>query len=358
MRKRDENRLKYKDILTKNFLEKEYSINKKSIAQLKKKLNIDWYTIKYYLEFHKIPLRTHKEQASISSPGGKHLYTNLLTKEYLIEFYTGRKKGIINLSRELKIDSGTIRRYLNKHKIPIRKSKDQININNPPKEFNLNKEIKSFLDGLLSGDASIPKRKDGIKPRSFTQACKHEEYLNYIQNILSKDEILCSPILSRWIKDERCKDKGYNQNFLQTRRYKTFELFRERWYPKGIKIIPMDLIITPDLLLQLYLCDGNFYREIRFCLDAFDMESINRLKELIEGKIDIKLRKTSTGLFIKKSDAGKFLSYIGPCPVKCYEYKWEDNESEEAKHRKRLKARLRYSTSKNESKRIQEKKSF
>lgn len=352
MNNRNPSLLRYKDILTKEFLEKEYLEKKKSILQLKKELNKDWTTIQFYLQLHNIPLRSHKEQASISSPGGKYRYKNKLTKTYLVKEYVRRKKGIINLAKDLKIDQGTIRRYLKKHNIPTRSLKEQLRINNPPKEFNLNNEVKSFVDGLLLGDASVPKRKDGIKPRNFTQACKYKEYIEYIKNRLSRYGVLCSPILSRWIKDERCKNKGYNQHFLQTRRYKTFELFRERFYPKDTKIIPRDLIITPDLLLQLYLCDGNFYREIRFCLDAFDMESINRLKEFIEEEIDIKLRNTSTGLFIKKSDTEKFLNYIGSCPIKCYEYKWKDNESGEAKERKRLKARLGYKKTKNESQRI------
>ena len=229
-------------------------------------------------------------------------------------------------------------------------------INHPPKEFELNSSITQFLDGLLLGDASIPKRKDGIKPWCFSQACKYREYLEYIQKKFENAGITCSPILSRWIKDERIKNKGYLQHFLQTRRYKTFEIFRERWYPKDKKIIPKDLEITPDFLLQSYLGDGNFYREIRLCLDAFTKEDILFLGELITKKLNIYPRLIKAGdkyeLAIKKSDTDKFLNYIDDCPVKCYRYKWKDNESEEAKERKRLKARLIYHKNKNVIKRI------
>ncbi len=277
---------------------------------------------------------------------------NQLTKEYLTGRYIKKREGIIDLSKELKIDRGTIKRYLKKHNIKIRTSKDQKIINNPPKEFIINEKIKAFIDGILLGDASIPKRKDGIKPWCLTQACKHKEYLDYIKNRLNNSGILSSPILSRWINDDRCKNKGYDQHFLQTRRYKTFEIFRERWYPKGKKIIPRDILITPETLLQVYICDGNFYREIRFCLDAFDKEEIYFLKGLIEKELEIKLRANKINkryeLFIKKSDTNKFLNYIGKSPVKCYAYKWKDNETEEAKNRKRLKARLLYHKNKNE----------
>ena len=344
------NNQKYAKILTKQFLKKEYIQNKKSILQLKKELKIDWYTIKTYLKLYGVPLRSHKEQASISSPGGKYIHENVLTKEYLIKEYIKNKKAIVNISRELKIDRTVIGRYLKKYKIPTRTFKEQINISYPSKEFQVNEETKSFIDGLLLGDASLPERRNGIPARSLTQACKYKEYLDYILKNFSEIRILCSPILSRWIKDERCKNKGYNQHFLQTRRYKTFELFRQRWYKKGKKMIPRDLIITPSLLLQSYLCDGNFYREIRLCLDAFTKKDILFLKKSIEKKLNITTRIFKIGkgyeLAIKKSDTNKFLNYIGESPVQCYSYKWKDNESEEIKERKRLKARLNYHKSK------------
>lgn len=350
MNERNISLLRYKNELTKDFLYKEYINNKKSISQLKKELNKDWNTINYYLKLHKISIRTHKEQASISSPGGKYKYISEITKNYLLSEYVRKKKGIANLSKELNVDRGTIRRYLKKYKIHVRSDREQMTINHPPKEFDLTEKARSFIDGLLLGDASIPQRKNGISPRSFTQACKYKEYLDHIQKRLLEIGVTCSPILSRWIKDERCKNKGYTQHFLQTRRYKTFEIFRERWYKSGKKIIPKDLKITPDLLLQSYLCDGNFYREIRLCLDAFSKTDILFLKKLIEEKLDINMRLVKTNdkfeLAIKKSDSEKFLNYIEnyieKCPVNCYGYKWKDNESKEAKERKRLKARLIY----------------
>ena len=108
------------------------------------------------------------------------------------------------------------------------------------------------------------------------------------------------------------------------------------------------------MLLQTYLCDGNFYREIRLCLDDFDISSINLLKRLIEKEVRIfpRVIKSSGNyeLAIKKSDTPKFFDYIGNCPVKCYKYKWSDNESEKMKERKRLKARLLYHRQKKDGK--------
>ena len=87
---------RYKSLLTKDLFEKEYIKSKKSISQLQEELKIDWNTIKSYLLFHKIPIRTHKEQATISSLGRKDKYGEVLTREFLIKEYINNKKGILD----------------------------------------------------------------------------------------------------------------------------------------------------------------------------------------------------------------------------------------------------------------------
>jgi len=336
----------YKDVITKNFLEKEYISKKKSISNIAKSLNKDWATIKRYLLFYKLRLRSHKEQARVSSRGGKPKYDYLFTKELLFEKYVNNKESIEKIAKEFGVYRETVTRYLKKYKIQIRTTKEQVAINHPPKEFIVTNQIKLFIDGILLGDASIPKRKDGISPRCLTQGCKYREYLEYISKMLFEAGITCSPIMSRWIRDERCKSGGYYQSFLQTHRYKTFEIFRERWYWKGKKSIPKDFKLSKEVLLQCYISDGNFYREIRLCLDGFYKKDVLLLKEFIDKELEIQTRLVKSGsgyeLAIKKSDSNKFLGYIGPCPVNCYIYKWKDNESEEAKKRKNLNARISY----------------
>jgi hypothetical protein len=347
------NCLKHLSVLTKDFLESEYLSKQKSIECLAKELKIDWATIKSYLLMYKIKLRSHKQQAAISSPGGKPKYLELFAEKKLIQEYVLKQKSISNLAKEFNVDSGTIRRYLQSHGITTRTTKEQVNISHPPKEFVLTPEALAFIDGLLLGDASVPQRKNGVKPRVLSQACKHRGYLDYILKRLQDLDVECSPILSRWLDDTRCKNKGCWQNFLQTHHYRTFEFFRERWYKTGKKRIPRDFKITPDCLLQCYLGDGNFYREILLCLNDFPLEDLIFLKELLQKEVNIQpgIRCSSCGymLKIKKSETARFLEYIKDCPVSCYTYKWQDNESEEAKERKRIKARQIYYKNKHDS---------
>jgi len=345
-------RLCYKDFLTLDFLEKEYVQNRKSISQLARELNIHEQTITRYLRTNNISVRSILEQAKTSSKGGEYKYKHFLTKDFLEENYLVKQKSIIDLAEEFKLDCGTIVRYLKMYNIQIRSCKEQIRIKYPTKTFLVTHELNAFIEGLMLGDASIPKRVDDSPSRYFTQGCKYKEYLEYISKRLSESNISCSPILSRWLDDARCKNKGYHESFLQTHSFGTFEEFRERWYPNGKKIIPRDVVITNDLLLQLYLCDGNYYRHILLCTNGFSKEDVLFLKNLIEMELQIVIRlidgKDGFMLAINKSDCNIFLDYIGPCPVKCYGYKWKDNESQEAKIRKNINARISYRRRQNE----------
>ena len=319
-------------MLTRAFFLKEYVIRKKSINQIAKEKGIDWQTIKRYAKENKIKLRSLKEQAKFSSKGAKPKYEKILTKQFLVKNYLKRKKSIKEIAKELGIYRGTVARYLKKFKIRTRTTKEQMEISYPPKEFKLTQEALSFLDGLLLGDGSIPQNK--YNARSYTQVCKYREYLEYVKERLKKFGIEVSPIRGRWINDIRCKKGGYKEYFLQTKRYKTFDKLRKRWYNKrGRKIIPKDIILTPDCLLQFYLCDGNYYREIRLCTSGFKLNDVKFLKKLIEKRVGISLRlitspslKGGADIAIKKSEVPKFLRFIGKSPVKCYKYKWIDGE--------------------------------
>lgn len=337
---------RYNNILTKEFFNENYIKNQKSITQIASIVGADWATVKRYILSNGIKLRTHKEQAAISSPGGKWKHDDSLTKKFFTENYIKLKKSIKDLSRETGVEYSVIRGYMKKHEIPVRTCHEQINISHPPKRFNLTKECMAFIDGLMLGDGSVPLRKYG-NPRCYTQGCKYKEYLKYIVHRFKKYGITFSPILTKWIKDFRCKNNGYFESFLQSHNYETFKIVRERWYDKnGIKHIPKDVIFTPDSILQFYLGDGNFYREIKLCTDNFSLKDIILLQKLFEKHLKIKTRIAKSGsgyeIAIKKSDAEKFLRYIRKCPVKCYKYKWKDNESEKKKLEKNKRARELY----------------
>lgn len=332
---------KYTNILTQDFLKQEYTEKKKSLNQLSKENKVYITTIRKYIVANNIRLRTHKEQAAISSPGGKLKYKDILTKEFFIQNYINSRSSVKNLAVKIGIDRSVVHRYSKRLKIPIRSFKEQINLSYPPKEFNLTEECISFFDGLLLGDGSIPFRKSGC--RSYTQSCKYEEYLKYIEKRAEKLGITCSPINSRWTNDSRCKNKGYFESLLQSHRYKTFEILRKRWYNRRKKVIPEDVRINRDSMLQFYLGDGSFYRNIILCTNGFRIKELKILQTILNKKLHILTKITKDHMLVlKKSDSFKFIKYIGKSPVQCYQYKWHDNESKEKKLEKNRRAREVY----------------
>lgn len=341
----------YASILTSSFFDKNYIKNKKSLTQISNMTGAYRSTVKRYALSNGIKLRTLKEQAAIFSTGGSWKHDDLLTKKFFVRNYIRLKKSIKDISLETGIERSVIRRYMTKLEIPRRACHDQMHISHPPKEFKLTKDCMAFFDGLLLGDGSIPLRKGG-NPRCYTQGCKHAEYLNYIISRAKKYGITFSPVLTRWRVDDRCKNKGFLESFLQSHSFETFEKIRKRWYDaKGVKHVPKDVLFNKDSLLQFYLGDGNFYREIKLCTDGFSLEEINFLQNLFDNCLKITTRVVKNGnnyeIVIKKSDTRKFLSYIGKCPIKCYEYKWQDNESEEKKLEKNKRAREIYHLKRN-----------
>lgn len=335
-------------ILSKNFLVKNYVYNKKSISEIARLTNKDWATAKRHLLLNRIKPRTHKEQAAISSPGRKFKYLPLLTEEFFKKNYIEKKKSIVQISEETGINLAVIRRYMKRLNIEVRSSTEQKRISHPMPEFVISEDCFAFLDGLLLGDGSIPYNKYE-RGFPYTQGCKYREYLEYLRGRLSKFGISSSPILTKWIEDKRCKNGGYQESYLQTHRYKTFKKFRQRWYKDGKKIIPRDFNFTPDSLLQFYLCDGNFYREIRLCMGGFNIEDVKFFRQLLIKNLNITSRLINTpsmngcaDLAIRNSETAKFLSYIEDCPVKCYEYKWHNNEPVEKKIERNKKAKEIY----------------
>jgi hypothetical protein len=337
---------RYVNVLTKEFFNENYIKNCKSLTQIANIISADRATVKRYALLNGVKLRTLKEQAAISSPGGKWKHDDLLTKNFFIQNYIKLKKSIKDISLDTDIERTVVVRYMRRLEIPIRTCHEQMNISHPPKEFKLTKNCMTFFDGLLLGDGSIPLRKGG-KSRSYAQGCKHREYLEYVILRAKKYGITFSPILTQWRKDLRCKNNGYTESFLQSHRYRTFEIIRERWYDKnGVKHIPKGFVFAPDSMLQFYLGDGNFYREIRLCTDGFPLNDVIFLQSLFRKymKIETRIVKSGNGyeIAIKKSDTEKFLKYVRKCPVKCYKYKWKDNESEERKLEKNRRAREIY----------------
>ena len=187
-----------------------------------------------------------------------------------------------------------------------------------------NKAIE-WINGELLGDGCL--QSCSIYSARFQYGSKYLEYIEYIRDTLK----------SFGIKQSGKIRKTYIENYgayifsYSSLSYVELRPIRERWYPKGKKIIPKDLELTPLTCRQWYIGDGSLkHRKIggqgrpRIVL-ATHCFVIPDVENLIGKLIYLGFKTTrwlSNEMYISTYSTKEFLNYIGKCPVKCYQYKF------------------------------------
>ena len=184
--------------------------------------------------------------------------------------------------------------------------------------------MKELLDGLLLGDGSLDFRGQGVR---YRHTCKHKEYLEWLKNVMMSHGIEFTPKIYE-------KPNGYGTGVGYQIYSTNHEFLKDnysRWYNKeGIKVVPYDLKLTSLLLNQWYIGDGGFdsdkgyLRQIQIAAHSFTFQERDFLVGLLTG-LGFKASNRKKGLIcISKKSIQDFLDYIGPSPVKCYKYKWDN----------------------------------
>lgn len=114
---------------------------------------------------------------------------------------------------------------------------------------------------------------------------------------------------------------------LQSHTYSIFNQFYDMFYIDNSRTVPNNIELTPIILRQWYISDGSITTNGGiYIAKATNVEMLlNKLRDTLNINVTYHYdKKRNYGKFyIPKKDAVKFLNYIGNCPVKCYEYKWD-----------------------------------
>lgn len=137
------------------------------------------------------------------------------------------------------------------------------------------------------------------------------------------------PVKSR-VYDKRTK-KTYTSYRFRSVNNITFFHLRQRWYPKGIKVIPTDVKMTPISVLIWYLGDGSLIEAsrsyyIKLCTNGFDKDNVECVLFPQLSRYEpsfIQATEKQWWVYIPRRQIGEFLSFIGECPVAEYAYKWK-----------------------------------
>ena len=154
--------------------------------------------------------------------------------------------------------------------------------------------INRCIDGMLLGDAYI-----AMNGRfGFNHSIKQQEYFNHKVSLLREHGFKVSTgksfIPAHEIEHGRTIKEGILISAYCSAAFSWKEL-RQKWYPNGKKIVPTDLVLTPETLAYWYMDDGTantrskyisyhkgkrysyvgepFIQQFRFYTDGFDEKS-------------------------------------------------------------------------------------
>lgn len=155
-------------------------------------------------------------------------------------------------------------------------------------------EQEEMLIALMLGDGCVQfSQKKAKYPRlTINRKLGDKKYLEYQREIFAN---FCKMnVTDHSISDKRT-NKTYHGCHLITRSAPAFLETRNRWYPKGQKIIPKDLKLTDNIILFWFLDDGclvydKFYNKMSLKLSThgFKKSEVNFLISLLEKRFNEK----------------------------------------------------------------------
>lgn len=218
----------------------------------------------------------------------------------------------------------------------------------------LNTKLLEIIEGNLLGDGSITIQKNTSKPhlvpRSAVYAHDTKSFaqIQWLMKLLEDNGL---PVRERINFKSACQHEiksGPNAGtivnhkdkfgFKSTAQPSLLEL-REKWY-KPKKIIPIDLNLTPIMLLHWYLGDGSlgatkYANYVIFYTYGFTKENVHFLQHRLEedfGLVSFVYPRSKANneqyyicLSSKRENVMHFFQTIGPCPpelIADYGHKW------------------------------------
>jgi len=282
---------------------------------------------------------------------GKSSYEKLNDKKWLRNKYIKEKLSTLEIASIIGCNCALIRKNLMRHKISVRNRSTGHTYKDPGRDgFRLNKKTESIIIGGLLGDAHVGINKDYGNP-SYSKSSEHKEYIEYECKILFGDKGKNRVYTGRRkLTDKSFKNSKEVYYFLTTKRHSILMPFFKDWYEKRgkkyVKIIPKTFEISKVALLTWFMDDGysyvvkskNYRPQIRvyLCTQCFQYEEIERLSSYLRDHFELhfytrfhKREKITCGsgyeLELSLKDVDNFFKIIGPCPVKCFQYKWKIN---------------------------------
>ena len=197
-------------------------------------------------------------------------------------------------------------------------------------------EQLEVLYGALLGDGSLIMHKHCINA-IFQYGSKSRQHVEFVAKYFAEYWQSCG--IKDYSRFDKRTNKFYSGSYMRTITNAVFTLEHSKWYRRGSKHIPEDLVLTPLMCLIWYIGDGAICnnkktQNIKLATQCFQKEELENILlpqlknfEATLMKADIsKNGEQQYFIYIPKRKIKEFLDYIGPCPFPDYEYKWAYKE--------------------------------
>lgn len=243
-------------------------------------------------------------------------------KEWLYKKYWKEELSTSQIADICKISNEGLRKWMIKFKIS-RRNHSEANHLRRGNNCELSQGAIEWINGELLGDGSLVSQYENSA--RFVYGSKYMEYCQYVKDTLESFNIN----ITGKIYKKRDKKRGNISYAYTSRAYTELAFIHKKWYPKGKKIVPKDIKLTPITLRQHYIGDGSLNNKkhnrpyITLSTNGFMISDVRRLVEyLIELGFKALRRPARNDISISVYSTKDFLNYIGNCPVRCYQYKW------------------------------------
>ena len=303
--------------ISKEMLEDLYANQGLSITEIANRLKVSRTTIHRRLQRY-----------NISAHSCRKLY---LTKEELEDLYISQRLSTYQIAKINNVSRSVVSDLLKKYSIPLRSQSESVHLSEV-NHCNLSDKAIEWINGELLGDGCL-------YPRSKYSACfmyssKYKEYIEYVSRTLNSFGIKQAGKIKKRVRYKSGKTVVYKNKITEydyaSLSYEELLPIRQKWYPNDKKIVPKDIELTPLTCRQWIIGDGSLIHHINKnpCIvlytNGFTVEDVEFLVyKLNELGFKVTRQPANNIIYISPYSTPDFLNYIGKCPVKCYQYKWD-----------------------------------
>ncbi len=291
--------------LTKRDIEKNLGIATNTVNRLFKKYNLE-------------PTQNHLLHKICRFPS-KEIFIEKINK-----LYSTDKLTIEQVAINLGTNYITLRHYMDRNNINTRNRSECAGLHHKGERLT-NNELE-IVNGCLLGDGSLFEKEYSA---CLTYVCAYKIVCSSFKEHLAK---ICTANPRKYVYLDKRTNKYYTRYNISTNSNFHFMELRDKWYPKpnSMKIIPRDIVLTPETCYWWYLGDGSSGdSSLSLCTNNFTIDDV----EFLISKMPVrsqrymqKCKKTNKSYPIltitKIEDRLEFLEYIGRCRHSELTHRW------------------------------------